>query len=80
MNRNELQIKAEEISKKIRVGMGDRGSCVMGYDFYLDDKQLIRQPAQGSSTCYRVYEDVREMLLSNGVDDSRIRIDYGVMD
>lgn len=75
-----LQIKAEAISKEIRTEMGDRGSCVMSYDFYLDGKQLIPQPAQGSSTCFHVYKAVKEMLIENGVDESRIKIDHGVMD
>jgi len=76
----DLQIKAEAISKQIRTEMGDRGSCVMGYKLLVDGKRFIQQPAQGSSTCYHVYEAVKEMLLENGVDESRIEIDHGVMD
>lgn len=76
----DLQIKAEAISKEIRTEMGDRGSCVMGYEIFVDGKRLIRQPAQGSSTCYHVYEAVKQMLLENGVDKGRIKINDGVMD
>lgn len=80
MNRTELQEKAEEISNEVTTEMGDIGSCILGYDFKLDGTKLISQPAQGSSTCEKVYSEVKDMLLENGVEESRISIDYGNMD
>jgi hypothetical protein len=46
----------------------------------VDGKKFIDQPAQGSGTCYAVYEEVKKMLIENGVDSSRIKIDTGRMD
>jgi len=80
MNRAELQKKAEAISKEVREDAGDMGSCVMGYELKLDGVKLISQPAQGSSTCEKVYSAVTEMLLEEGVTQDRIKINYGRMD
>jgi hypothetical protein len=79
-NLYELKSKAEAISEKVRKKKGDVGSCVMGYKLMVDKKKFIDQPAQGSGTCYAVYEEVKKMLIENGVDSSRITIDTGRMD
>lgn len=76
----ELKIKAEAISYRIRKEMGDQGTCISGYDLLVDNKQLINQPTQGSLTCEKVYAEVKTMLIENGIDQSRIKIDYGRMD
>jgi len=82
INYFKLQQEAVEISKKIRTEIGDRGSCVMGYEMFVGgcDQPFVSQPAQGSSTCYKVYEAIKEMLLSKGVTEADIKINYGVMD
>jgi len=82
INYFKLQQEAKEISKKIRTEIGDRGSCVMGYEIFVGgcDQPFVSQPAQGSSTCYKVYEAIKEMLLSKGVTEADIKINYGVMD
>jgi len=82
INYFKLQQEAKEISKKIRTEIGDRGSCVMGYEMFVGgcDQPFVSQPAQGSSTCHKVYEAIKEMLLSKGVTEADIKINYGVMD
>ena len=75
-----LKIKANEISERLRKEIGDKGSCVLGYKLLVDGKKFIDQPAQGSTTCERVYSEVTKLLLAEGIDKSRIEIDYGTMD
>ena len=76
----ELKIKAKEISKAIVKEVGDSGSCVMGCEIKVDGETFIPQPVQVASTCYKVYNAVKEMLIENGVSESRIIIDHGIMD
>jgi hypothetical protein len=78
----QLQKRANEISKKVRTEMGDRGSCVMGYEMFVGgcDQPFVSQPAQGSSTCYHVYKAISEMLIEKGVSEDEIKINHGVMD
>lgn len=75
-----LRVIARQISRKVVTEYGDRGSCILGYVLKLDGRQFIPQPAQGSCTCDLVYEEVREMLIAEGVCSSRVSIDYGRMD
>jgi len=82
INYSLLQKRANEISKKVRTEIGDRGSCVMSYEMFVGgcDQPFVSQPAQGSLTCYKVYEAIKEMLFENGLTEADIKIDYGVMD
>ena len=75
-----LKTKAQEISANLLASMGDQGSCVMSYEIHVDGKKFIDQPAQGSLTCQKVYEDVTWALIGGGVALSRIRIYEGNMD
>lgn len=75
-----LKEKAEAISKEIRESYGDRGTCILGYEMFLDGVKVVSQPAQGCLTCGRVYGAIEEMLLENGIDESDIKINYGVID
>jgi len=82
INYFKLQQEAVEISREVRTEMGDRGSCVMGYEMFVGgcDQPFVSQPAQGSSTCYHVYKAIKEMLIEKGVSEDEIKINHGVMD
>jgi hypothetical protein len=75
-----LKMNLLNISSLIARTYGDHGSCVMGYNLLLDGKPVVPQPAQGSSTCEFVYSTLTRIMKANGVDESRITINYGVMD
>jgi len=52
----------------------------MGYNLLLDGKNVVSQPAQGSSTCSFVYAILEGIMRANGIDDSRVTTNYGRMD
>jgi hypothetical protein len=82
VNYFKLQKEAIQISNRVLREVGDCGSCVMGYEMFVGGckQPFVSQPAQGSSTCERVYSEIKTMLLESGVSESEIKIDYGVMD
>jgi rhamnogalacturonyl hydrolase YesR len=80
MTEAELKGKLENISRDVTRAYGDHGSCVLGYELLLDGEAVVSQPAQGSSTCGFVYAILQGIMRANGIDDSRVTTNYGVMD
>jgi hypothetical protein len=80
MTEAKLIMELVNISSLVTRSYGDHGSCIMGYNLLLDGKNVVPQPAQGSSTCGFVYAILKGIMIANGIDESRITIDHGVMD
>ena len=59
---------------------GDKGTCVMGYNMYVNGRQLFRQPWQGSLSCEIFYDRVTDYLVEQGFNLSDITFDYGRID
>ncbi len=60
--------------------IGDQGSCVLGYEMYVDGERLMYQPWQGSVSCDHFYDRVKEYLLDQGIHRNKIQIRYGNLD
>jgi len=76
-------INKEELDKVYRESVqrnSDLGSCVLGYNLIVYDRQIVPQPFQGSSGCYNVYQDVINYLVGEGFDRKEMHIEQGVMD
>ena len=80
MSESELKERLQKASTEVSRAYGDHGSCVLGYKLLLDGKAVVSQPAQGSSTCGFVYAILKGIMIANGIDETRININYGVMD
>ena len=80
MTEAKLIMDLVNISSQVARAYGDHGSCVMGYNLLLDGKNVVSQPAQGSSTCSFVYAILEGIMRANGIDDSRVTTNYGRMD
>jgi hypothetical protein len=80
MTEAKLKMELVNISSQVTRAYGDHGSCVMGYNLLLDGVAVVSQPAQGSSTCGFVYAILQGIMRANGIDDSRVTTNYGVMD
>ena len=68
------------IFKNVNDEYGDSGSCVLGYEMFLNGHKFCNQPWQGSVSCDVFYGKVKKYLISQGVSPEDIRIDYGRMD
>jgi len=80
MTEAKLIMDLVNISSQVARAYGDHGSCVMGYNLLLDGKNVVSQPAQGSSTCGFVYAILEGIMKANGISEDRITTNYGVMD
>jgi hypothetical protein len=72
--------KMEWIAREVQEEYGDQGSCVLGYEMYVQGMKLCNQPWQGSVTCQIFYERVADYLVSLGIKKSDMFVEYGRMD
>ena len=77
---HEQRERIDQIKQKVWRKVGDVGSCVLGYEMYVNGIKLMPQPFMGSITNDHFYDEVKEYLLDEGISNNQIDIDYGRMD
>ena len=59
---------------------GDVGSCVLGMELEFHGRTVASQIAQGSSSNYKFFEDIKKAASICGIDESAFTIKHGNMD
>lgn len=80
MDETEFKQSLEKIATEVNKEYGDQGSCILGYEMYVQGRRLCNQPWQGSVSCGAFYDRAVDYLTGLGVSESDIVVEYGRMD
>jgi hypothetical protein len=76
----DLLLKAKNIERYVIITTEDKGCSVLGAKILLDDLLFVNQIHQSDCINQKYFKLVKQMLIDNGIDESRIKVDYGVID
>lgn len=76
----DLLLKAKNIERYVIITYEDKGCSVLGAKILVDDLLFVDQIHQSDYINQNYFRIVKDMLIDNGIDESRIKVDYGVID
>jgi hypothetical protein len=80
IDETEFKQSLEKIATEVNEEYGDSGSCILGYEMYVQGSRLCNQPWQGSVSCEIFYNRATDYLVSLGIKKSDMFVEYGRMD
>tara|TARA_B100001059_G_C17838421_1_gene590024 strand:- start:8032 stop:8325 length:294 start_codon:yes stop_codon:yes gene_type:complete len=80
ISEEEFKNTLEKIATEVNEEYGDSGSCVLGFEMIVEGSRLCSQPWQGSVSCGAFYNKAGDYLVSLGIHQGDIHIEYGRMD
>jgi hypothetical protein len=78
MDELSLLLKMSDVMTRTKQ-YGDHGSCVLGMELRWNGRTVASQIAQGSSTNYQYFNDIKEAAKAIGIEDA-FTIEHGRMD
>ena len=76
----DLLLKAKNIERYTLITYEDKGCSVLGAKILIDDLLFVEQIHQSDYINQNYFRLVKQMLLDSGIENERIKIDFGQMD